>query len=764
MSQENENGRINDIIAKAFNIAADNHHEYVTLEHVLYALLEDKETQSIIAEIGGDVALLQEELAAYIAELEVQPLPINTSDSTELAAPRKPRKTATLERSFNRAFTQALFSGRNHISAIDILMSVLSEKQSFAHYFLALQGITKDTLIDYISREDERVLSADKKNNKKQANADSALAKYCTNLNRAAAEGKVDNVIGREHLIENLTQVLARRKKNNVVLVGEPGVGKTAVVEGLAGKIISGEVPDVISNNVVYSLDIGALLAGTKYRGDFEERVKQVMDELEKMPNAILFIDEIHMMMGAGSSSSSGGSGDMANLLKPALNSGKIRCIGSTTHDEYRKIFEKDRALTRRFYKLNVDEPSAEDTKQIIRGLINSYEKFHNLEYTMDAIDAAVELTCEFMLDKHLPDKAIDIIDSAAARQRIKQEADRVTVITEKEIQEEISRLTGIPVARMRGRHKEEAAPSVDYEASLKNAVFGQDEAISRLLDGIYIAQAGLKDPTKPLGCYLFLGPTGCGKTELALQLGKVLHQPLIRFDMSEYQEQHKVASLIGAPPGYAGYSDGQAGSGKLINEIEKHPNCVLLLDEIEKAHPSVMNVFLGLMDNGIITSSDGKSVNARNIVLILTSNLGAEDAEKNAIGFGGGKVQGAEDAALKKFLAPEFRNRLDAIIKFNKLTKDNIRHIVDKYITDINALLKDREIEITLDDSAISWLIENGYNASMGARPMKRLINTEIKQPLSKKILFEQGFSSVDVKISRNESGWAYDTTARQD
>lgn len=761
MSQENENGRINDIIARAFNIAADNKHEYVTLEHVLYALLEDKETQSIISEIGGDVVLLQEELAAYIAELEVQQVTVGTSTSTELAAPRKPRKTATLERSFNRAFTQALFSGRNHISAMDILMSVLSEKQSFANYFLALQGITKDTLIEYISREDERVLSTNK-NNKKQEKADSALAKYCTNLNRAAAEGKVDNVIGREHLIQNLTQVLARRKKNNVVLVGEPGVGKTAVVEGLAGKIISGEVPEVIANNVVYSLDIGALLAGTKYRGDFEERVKQVMDELEKLPNAILFIDEIHMMMGAGSSSSSGGSGDMANLLKPALNSGKIRCIGSTTYDEYRKIFEKDRALTRRFYKLNVDEPSADDTKKIIRGLIGSYEKFHELEYTQEAIDAAVDLTCEFMLDKHLPDKAIDIIDSAAARQRIKQEEDRVTVITEREIQEEVSRLTGIPVARMRGANKEETSNHIDYETSLKSAVFGQDEAINRLLDGIYIAQAGLKDPTKPLGCYLFLGPTGCGKTELALQLGKVLHQPLIRFDMSEYQEQHKVASLIGAPPGYAGYSDGQAGSGKLINEIEKHPNCVLLLDEIEKAHPSVMNVFLGLMDNGIITSSDGKSVNARNIVLILTSNLGAEDAEKNAIGFGAGNVKGAEEAALKKFLAPEFRNRLDAIIKFNKLTKDNIKHIVDKYIADINGLLKDREIEITLDDSAISWLIENGYNASMGARPMKRLINTEIKQPLSKKILFEEGFSTVNVKISRNESGWAYDTTAR--
>lgn len=755
MSQENENnGRINDIIARAFDAASKNNHEYVTLEHLLCALLDEKDTQDLIVELGGDCDLLREDIYRYLVEIDLH-ITSQSTDAAGITVARKPRKTATLERSFNRAFTQALFNGRQYISMVDVLMSVLSEKQSYANHFLAVQGITKESLIDHISRSDEKVLPTQTttKNNR-----NTALSKYCTNLNIEAAEGKIDTVIGREALLENLTQVFARRKKNNVVLVGEPGVGKTAVVEGLAAKIIAGQVPSVIADNIIYSLDIGALLAGTKYRGDFEERIKAVLDELEQLPNAILFIDEIHMMMGAGAGSS--GSGDMANLLKPALNSGKIRCIGSTTHDEYRKHFEKDRALTRRFFKLTVDEPSKEQTKEILKGLIPSYQIFHDIEFSESAINAAVDLTCEFMLDRQLPDKALDVLDSTAARQRIKPEDQRVTVITDAEIQDELSRLTGIPVSRMRAKTGTEV--QINYEAELKKSVFGQNEAIDRLLDGLYIAQAGLKDPTKPLGCYLFLGPTGCGKTELAVQLSKIIAQPLIRFDMSEYQEQHKVASLIGAPPGYAGYSDGQAGSGKLINEIEKNPNCVLLLDEVEKAHPSVLNVFLQLMDNGIVTSSDGKSVNARNIVLIMTSNLGAEDSEKNAIGFGGTKVQGAAEAAMKKFFAPEFRNRLDAIINFNKLDKDNIKHIVNRYVEDINGLLKDRDIRIELDASAMTWLIDNGYNANMGARPMKRLVNTEIKQPLSKKILFETGFASCNVKISRGVDGWVYDSTGK--
>ena len=756
MNSDNDNNKsIHRTIARAFEVATENNHEYVTLEHLLYALLEENETQKIISDLGGD----HESVTGTVTEFLMGQ---NIQESNEISIENKfpgevrPRKTATLERSFNRAFTQALFNGRSYISQQDMIMSILSEKHSYANYFLALQGVTKESLIKFIAAKEEanqQTETANKPN-------DTALRKYCVNLNKAAAEGKVDEVIGRETTIENLIQVLARRKKNNVVIVGEPGVGKTAIIEGLAGKIITGKVPDVISNNVIYSLDIGALLAGTKYRGDFEERVKLVLDELEKQPNAILFIDEIHMMLGAGSGSG-GGASDMANLIKPALNNGKLRCIGSTTHDEYRKVFEKDRALARRFYKLNIDPPTPEQTKEILRGLIGNYEQFHSVTYTMEAIDAAVDLTCEFMLDKQLPDKAIDVIDSAAARQRIKPESERKTTITQDEIVEEVSRLTLIPTSRM--KNNKQSQVSINYETQLKSSVFGQDQAIDVLLDAIYIAQAGLKDPTKPMGCYLFLGPTGCGKTELAVQLSKTLSQPLIRFDMSEYQEQHKIASLIGAPPGYAGYSDGQSGSGKLINEIEKNPNCVLLLDEVEKAHPSVLNVFLQLMDNGIVTGSDGKSVNARNIVLIMTSNLGAEDAEKNVIGFGAGKVQGSDEAAMKKFFAPEFRNRLDAVIKFNKLSKANIEFIVNKFIGEVNVLLGSRNIKVKLDMTATEWLIENGYNALMGARPMKRLINQEIKQPLSKKILFEPNFNSVDVVISRTNDNWHYETTPSQ-
>jgi ATP-dependent Clp protease ATP-binding subunit ClpA len=755
MSQSNENNKqVNEIISRAFNMAFENNHEYVTVEHLLLSLLDEAEAQDIIINIGGDYDDLRYDVIEYMGE--VTPI-VEKEEGDEK---HKPRKTATLERAFNRAFTQALFNGRQYISIMDILMSIVSEKQSYSCFFLAEQGITKDTLIEYMEEieggdnEHLPVTSAPVKAKK----ADTALDKYCTNLNKEAAEGKIDTVIGREFLLENLTQVLARRKKNNVVLVGEPGVGKTAVIEGLAAKIVAGNVPDVIADNIVYSLDIGALLAGTKYRGDFEERVKQVMDELEKLPHAILFIDEIHMMMGAGANTS--GSGDMANLIKPALNNGKLRCIGSTTHDEFRKHFEKDRALIRRFYKLSVDEPTKEQTKEILKGLLPSYETFHNMKFDDSAINASVELSCEFMLDKHLPDKALDVIDSAAARQRIKPENERVKTITEEEIRQEMSLLTGVPISRMRSKKTPEV--QVNYEAELKSSVFGQDEAIDRLLDGLYIAQAGLKDPNKPMGCYLFLGKSGSGKTESAVQLSKIIAQPLIRFDMSEYQEQHKVASLIGAPPGYAGYGDGQAGSGKLINEIEKNPNCVLLLDEVEKAHPSVLNVFLQLMDNGIITGSDGKSVNARNIILIMTSNLGAEDSEKNAIGFGGGKVKGASEAAVKKFFAPEFRNRLDAIINFKDLSKESITQIVDKYMKELNGLLKERDIKVTLDASALAWLIENGHSTTMGARPMKRLINTEIKQPLSKKILFETGFSALDVTISRVNDGWKYDSAPK--
>jgi ATP-dependent Clp protease ATP-binding subunit ClpA len=744
--------KIHEMISKAFNLASDNKHEYVTLEHLLFAILEDETARDLLSKLGGDPNALNAELMTFLAEQEKM-----QADSV------KPRKTSTLERSFNRAFTQALFNGRNFIAITDVLLSILSEKQSHAAYYLAMQGITKESLIDYIKSQNEveeetTTTTKGAKNNRKDE--DKFLAKYCKNLCDEAMEDKVDAVIGRDTLIENLVQVVARRKKNNVILVGDPGVGKTAIAEGLAYKIVHDQVPDILKGHEIFSLDIGALLAGTKYRGDFEERLKNILDILESRDNAILFIDEIHMIMGAGSGGNN--SADMANLIKPSLNSGKIRCIGSTTHEEYRKIFEKDRAMNRRFYKLDVTEPTVAQCKEILRGLIGSYEKFHNIKFTADALDAAVDLSSKYMLDKQLPDKAIDIIDASAARQRIKPDSERKLVIDVPEIQFEISSITKIPLDRLTTVNDKQAG-KIDYEGKLKSGVYGQDHAIDELLNALYIAQAGLKDPNKPLGSFLFLGPTGTGKTELATQLALAMGQSLIRFDMSEYQEQHKVASLIGSPPGYVGYSDGQAGSGKLINEIEKNPNCVLLLDEIEKAHPSVINVFLQLMDAGIVTGSDGKTVNGRNIVLIMTSNLGAADAEKNAIGFSGGKVQGAEDAAVKKFFTPEFRNRLDAIIKFNKLDKKVIVNIVGKFVSEMNAQLAERNLNIVLDDTAVDWLIENGYNEAMGARPMKRLISSEIKQPLSKKILFSPDYKNLNIKLSRTKAGWKFNESKRK-
>lgn len=747
--------KINEMIGRAFALASDNKHEYVTLEHVLFALLEDEGGKELITTLGGDVSALHSELLVFLGE----------QAKIEIIGKQKPRKTTTLERSFNRAFTQALFNGRNFIGITDILLSILSEKNSHASYFLACQGITKESVIAFLQKsaeEDAQEETSDpnNKDKRRRKEEDKFLAKFCKNLCDEAILGKIDAVIGRNQLIEDLTQVVARRKKNNVILVGDPGVGKTAIAEGLAYKIVNGQVPDIIKDHEIYSLDIGSLLAGTKYRGDFEERLKNILEILEKRDNAILFIDEIHMIMGAGSGG--GGSADMANLIKPSLNSGKLRCIGSTTHEEYRKIFEKDRAMSRRFYKLDVVEPTVDQAKEILHGLIGSYENFHELKYTKEAINAAVDLSSKYMLDKQLPDKAIDIIDAAAARQRIKPESKRKLIIEVSDIQFEVSQITKIPLDRLTTVNDKEPG-RIDYESKLKSVVYGQDHAIDELLNSLYIAQAGLKEPNKPLGSFLFLGPTGTGKTELALQLSKSMGQQLVRFDMSEYQEQHKVASLIGSPPGYVGYSDGSSGSGKLINEIEKNPNCVLLLDEIEKAHPSVINVFLQLMDAGIVTGSDGKTVNGRNIVLIMTSNLGAADAEKNSIGFSGGKVTGSEDKEMKRFFTPEFRNRLDGIIKFNKLDKTVIVNIVNKFINEMNSQLSERNLKLTLDKQALTWLIDNGYNETMGARPLKRLIATEIKQPLSKKILFSPDYKNLNIKLCRTKVGWDFKETKRK-
>jgi ATP-dependent Clp protease ATP-binding subunit ClpA len=750
-----ENEKINESISRAFKYAAKLRHEYVTLEHILFSLLHEEAARDLITTLGGDSKSLMAELATYLEQIE--PVVV-----TEGGVPyTRPKKTTMIERSFSRAFTQALFRGNSSIGMVDLLLSILSEKQSHSNYLLALQGITKDMLVEHIRETDEQEEEETPNKSMPLSDEEKILRKYCDNLNKKAAEGHIDEVIGRDDLVISLSQVLARRKKNNAILVGDPGVGKTAVAEGLAQKIVSGQVPETLKDSVIYSLDMGALLAGTKYRGDFEERIKAVLDILETRPNAILFIDEIHMIMGAGNSGQ--GAMDMANLLKPALNSGKLRCIGSTTHEEYRKLFEKDRALSRRFYRLNVGEPTVDEAKQILKGLVKSYEKYHDTKYTRNAIEAAVELSSKFILDRFLPDKAIDIIDAAAARQRIKPKAERADKIDVQHIRHEISLITKIPESRLTTVQEEDAVKPADYGTKIKKAVYGQDQAVDTLLDAIYVAQAGLKDPNRPMGCYLFLGPTGTGKTELAVQLGEALGQPVVRFDMSEYMESHKVASLIGSPPGYVGYGDGQAGSGKLINELEKNPNCVLLLDEVEKANPAVLNVFLQLMDTGLISSSDGKTVNGRNIVLIMTSNLGAEDAEKSVIGFGSTVNTTAQDAALKKFFTPEFRNRLDSIITFNKLDQAVIRNIAKKFIADINGLLKERKLKVEADASALDYLVEKGYTPTMGARPMKRLIHTEIKLPLSKKILFDKEFKNALVRIKRTNDQWDFEVVQKK-
>ena len=744
-----DHDKINDCISRAFAHASKMRHEYVTLEHILYAMLHDTAVQELITTLGGDSKSLMADLATYLDQIESITVPASTTSIT------RPKKTTMLERSFSRAFTQALFRGQASIGIVDLLLSILSEKQSQANYILNLQGITKDAVIEHIRELDDDEETTTTRKDNPLSDEEKILRKFCENLNKKAAEGNIDAVIGRDDLVVDLSQVLARRKKNNAILVGDPGVGKTAIAEGLAQKIVGGHVPDTLKDSVVYSLDMGALLAGTKYRGDFEERIKAVLDILEKRPNSILFIDEIHMILGAGSSGQ--GAMDMANLLKPALNSGKLRCIGSTTHEEFRKLFEKDRALSRRFYKLNVDEPTVDQAKQILKGLVKSYEKYHDTKYTKGAIDAAVELSNKFILDRFLPDKAIDLIDAAAARQRIKPKTERSDKIDAHHIRHEISLITKIPENRLTTVSETDSKP-IDYKAKIKKAVYGQDGAVDTLLDSVYVAQAGLKDPNRPMGCYLFLGPTGTGKTELALQLGLALGQPLVRFDMSEYMESHKVASLIGSPPGYVGYGDGSAGSGRLINEIEKNPNCVLLLDEVEKANPAVLNVFLQLMDTGLITSSDGKTVNGRNIVLIMTSNLGAEEGEKSLIGFGGQANTMAQEQALKKFFTPEFRNRLDGVITFNKLDPVVIRSIAKKFIADINGLLKERKLKVEADESALDYLVEKGYTPTMGARPMKRLIHTEIKLPLSKKILFEKDFKDALVRIKRTNDAWDFE------
>jgi ATP-dependent Clp protease ATP-binding subunit ClpA len=710
-----DNQPINEILEKAFRMALNKEHEYVTLEHLTLVMLENKEIIDFLSAIGVNAEPIAEDINNFLY----------SQDYLIVQGLTKPRKTQTLERAFNRAFTQALFNGRGGIASQDMMLSILSERNSHACYYLAQHGVTKETFLDVLGKN-AKPISA----NRAAHAAEKLLNEFCVNLNEEAKASKIDPLIGRNKEVDSLTQILARRKKRNAILVGEPGVGKTHIVEGLARRIIEDKVPHTIKDSIIYSLDMGSLMAGTKYRGDFEERIKQVIDILEKRDNAILFIDEIHTVVGAGAGSNS--SMDMANLIKPALTRGRVQIIGSTTYEEYRETIEPERALARRFTKLDVKEMTPEDCKNMLHCIMPEYEKYHGVEVEMSAIDAVVDLTVKHMHDKFLPDKAIDILDSAMALMKVEKIESFLTL---EDVKREISKQAKVPLEQL---NTEQEAVNQDYETQIKKKVFGQDSAVDKLLDSVYIAKAGLKDLTKPMGSYLFVGPTGVGKTELAQQLANNLGMTLLRYDMGEYMESHKVASLIGAPPGYVGYGEGGAGGGKLINDLEQNPSAILLLDEVEKAHPDVLNILLGVMDNGMLTSSNGKTVSCRNIILIMTSNLGARDGERSRIGFDNSPNKSASYDAVNKHFTPEFRNRLDSIIEFNRLNKEQVRPIATKFIDELNELLAQKGIKIGVEETALAKLIEEGFDEKMGARPMKRLISDKIKKPLSKRIVFE--------------------------
>ena len=729
--------RLQTIFESAIETAKTLQHEYITIEHLVHSIVSDNETAELINSYGADTNFIKTNLDHY---LKNNLYDIKTKDDTA-----RPKKTNSIERVLNRCFTQVLFSGRQRIEIVDVIISVLSEKNSFSYYFLTKAGIVKDKFI----RHCQENLTIEDEDQERQitnpSNVEKIINQFCTNLSLQAKNKKIDPVIGRDDEIEKIQLALARRNKCNVLLVGDPGVGKTAIAEGLARKIFEKKVPKFIQDYQVFNLDISALLAGSKYRGDFEERIKGVLMALEKKGNVILFIDEAHMMSGAGAANNS--ANDLANILKPALSKGKIKVIASTTWEEYRKHFENDRALMRRFQRITIDEPTQEMTFKIIKGLRKYYEAHHNVKITDAAIDQSVKLSVKYMPDKKLPDKAIDILDCAAARYKLKDEPSEEgieQIVDIEQVTYELSKMINMPLEAVAQKESKNLA---DLEQGMKAAVYGQDTAVDALLDKIFVAQAGMKHPDKPIGSFLFVGPTGCGKTETARQLSDKMSLPLIRFDMSEYQEKHSVAKLIGAPPGYVGFDDN---AGQLITKLQETPNCVLLLDEIEKAHPDVSNIMLQFMDNGFVTGSNGKKADGRNCILVMTSNLGARDNENNTIGFGDLERNGEDDKAIKKFFAPEFRNRLDAVIKFHKLSKEIVCQIVDKFIGELNTQLKDKNIEIKITNEARLWIAERGYDAKMGARPLARIIDNQIKSPLSRKVLFgdlkEGGYVTVGV------------------
>lgn len=730
---------------RALAVANERHHEYATLEHLLLALIDDQDAAAVMRACNVDLEKLKRNLASYL-ESELDNL------VTEGGEDSKP--TAGFQRVIQRAVIHVQSSGREEVTGANVLVAIFAERESHAAYFLQEQDMTRYDAVNYISHgiakrpglSESRPVrgaegeEAETKSGEEPKKKGDALEAYCINLNKKAKEGKIDPLIGREAEINRTIQVLCRRQKNNPLFVGDAGVGKTAIAEGLARRIVHGEVPDVLKNATIFALDMGTLLAGTRYRGDFEERLKQVIKEIEAYPGAIMFIDEIHTVIGAGATS--GGAMDASNLLKPALAAGNVRCIGSTTYKEYRQYFEKDRALVRRFQKIDVNEPSVADAIEIMKGLKPYFEAYHKLKYTNDAIKAAVELSARYIHDRKLPDKAIDVVDESGAAQMLLPESRRKKTIGIKEIETTIATMARIPPKSV---SKNDAEVLQHLEQTLKTTVYGQDKPVEALAASIKLARAGLREPEKPIGCYLFSGPTGVGKTEVAKQLAAGLGVHLIRFDMSEYMERHTVSRLIGAPPGYVGFDQG----GLLTDGVDQHPHCVLLLDEIEKAHPDLFNVLLQIMDHGKLTDHNGKQVDFRNVILIMTTNAGASDMAKAAYGFTRSKREGDDMEAINRLFAPEFRNRLDAIITFNHLSPEIIAKVVEKFVLQLEAQLADRNVTIELSEEASRWLIANGYDELMGARPMARVIQEHIKKGLADEVLFGKLKSGGHVRVT---------------
>jgi ATP-dependent Clp protease ATP-binding subunit ClpA len=748
---------------RALSLASERRHEYATLEHLLLGLADDTDAATVLRACGVDLDKLRTDLSEFLDK-----------DLAGLATDRAgdPKPTAGFQRVVQRAAIHVQSSGRDEVTGANVLVALFSERESHAVYFLQLQDMTRLDAVNFISHgiakapgrsaqrpvqgtgsQPEAHQEQEREEKPNRRNQD-ALSNYCVNLNKKAMAGKIDPLIGREPEIERTIQILCRRTKNNPLYVGDPGVGKTAIAEGLAKRIVEGDVPEVLAKSTIYALDMGALLAGTRYRGDFEERLKAVVSELENQQGAILFIDEIHTVIGAGATS--GGAMDASNLLKPALASGNLRCIGSTTYKEFRNYFEKDRALVRRFQKIDVNEPTLEDSVKILRGLKANYEKHHKVRYTDEAIRAAVELSAKYINDRKLPDKAIDVIDEVGASRMLLPEHKRRKTVTLRDVEEIVAKIARIPPKSVSADDKETLR---NLERDLKSMVFGQDKAIEALSAAIKLARAGLREPEKPIGNYLFCGPTGVGKTEVARQLASTMGIELIRFDMSEYMERHSVSRLIGAPPGYVGFDQG----GLLTDAIDQHPHAVLLLDEIEKAHQDLFNILLQVMDHGKLTDHNGKTVDFRNVVLIMTTNAGASDLAKEAIGFGRDSREGEDEDAIKRLFTPEFRNRLDATIAFAGLTPEIVGRVVEKFVMQLEAQLADRNVTIELSSAAKEWLAERGYDKLYGARPLARVIQEYIKKPLAEELLFGKLVKGGSVKVTMKDGKLDFDIVEAQ-